>query len=59
MREAAVQLLDAATVSNPPHCRRKTQPTPMSAMADEMTFVFVNFPSAETGKRRIEADANA
>jgi len=35
MREAAVQLLDAATVSNPPHCRRKTQPTPMSAKAEK------------------------
>ena len=31
----------------------------MVGLADEVTFVFVNFPSAETGKRRIEADANA
>jgi hypothetical protein len=34
MQEAAVRLLDAATVSNPRHCGRRTQPAPMSAMAD-------------------------
>jgi hypothetical protein len=34
MQEAAVQLLDAATLSNPPHCCRRTQPTPMSATAE-------------------------
>jgi len=36
MQKAAVRLLDAATVSNPPHCRRKTQPTPMSATAEDL-----------------------
>ena len=36
MQEAAVRLLDAATVSNPPHCRRRTRPAPMSAKADNL-----------------------
>lgn len=34
MQEAAVRVLDASTVSNPPHCRRRTQAASMSAMAD-------------------------
>jgi hypothetical protein len=36
MQEAAVGLLDAATVSNPPpHCGRRTQTAPMSTMAED------------------------
>jgi hypothetical protein len=36
MQEAAVGLLDAAIVSNPPHYRRRTQAARMSAMADDL-----------------------
>lgn len=32
--KAAVGLLDAVTVGNPPHCRRRTQLASMSAMAE-------------------------
>jgi len=35
MQEAAIRQLDTATGSNPPHCCRRTQPTPMSAKADK------------------------
>ena len=35
MQEAAVELLDAAIVSCPPYCRRRTRPVPMTAKADE------------------------
>jgi hypothetical protein len=40
MKEAAVELLDAAIVSCPPYCRRRTRPIPMAAKADERAFVF-------------------
>jgi hypothetical protein len=35
MQETAVRLLDAATVSDPPHCCRRTLAAPTSAMADK------------------------
>jgi len=42
MQEAAVGLLDAAIVSNPPDYRRRTQPGPTSIKADEATFNIAN-----------------
>ena len=42
MLEAAVELLDAAIISCPPYCRRRTRPVPMAAKADERAFVFDN-----------------
>ena len=38
MQEAAVRLLDAVTVSNLPHCCRRTQPIPMTAKADVLSL---------------------
>ena len=35
MQEAAIELLDAAIVSCPPYCRRRTRPVPMAAKADD------------------------
>jgi len=35
MQKTAVRLLDAATVSDPPHCCRRTWAAPTSAMADK------------------------
>ena len=37
MLEAAVKLLDAAIVSCPPYCRRRTRPVRMAAKADDLT----------------------
>ena len=34
VQEAAVELLDAAIVSCPPYCRRRTRPVPMAAKAE-------------------------
>jgi len=36
MQDVAVRLLDAVTVSSPPDCLRRTQPAPMTAMADNL-----------------------
>jgi len=38
MKEAAVELLDAAIVSCPPYCRRRTRPVPMAAKADDLPY---------------------
>jgi hypothetical protein len=35
MQEAAVQLLNSATVSSPADCRRRIQTGPMTAKADQ------------------------
>jgi hypothetical protein len=43
MQEAAVRLLDAVTVSSPPHCGRRTQSSATSALAED--------PSADVSKR--------
>ena len=36
MQEAAVELLDAAIVSCPPYCRRRTRPPPTAAKAEDL-----------------------
>jgi len=36
MQEAAVELLDAAIVSCPPYCRRRTRRVPVAAQADDL-----------------------
>ena len=40
MREAAARLLEAISVSSPPHCGRRIQSFPTAALADEGAFVF-------------------
>jgi len=42
MQNAAVRLRDADTFSNLPHCRRRTQPIPTAAPADDGAFIFDN-----------------
>jgi hypothetical protein len=39
MQEAAVRLLDGATVSSPSHCGRRTQSFPTAALADKGVLV--------------------
>ncbi|MBB5452054.1 hypothetical protein HDG36_003606 [Paraburkholderia sp. Kb1A] len=49
MWKAAVGLLDAATVSSPPHCRRSTQAASMTAMAEKRLESGLCSESAEGG----------
>jgi hypothetical protein len=41
MQEPAVELLDAAIVSCPPYCRRRTRPVRMAAKAEKPPIVDV------------------
>jgi hypothetical protein len=50
MLEAAVELLDAAIVSCPPYCRRRTRPVPMAVEADDPLYGIVQRRAAVSGK---------